>query len=132
MNKNSDRNLGNSLPFLRYLIVGGVNSLVTYGLFLVLLRLQVHYLLGTWLAAGLWVWWGFELQRIIVFRARQRASTFGKFLVGQGLFSLFSTVAVVVLVEILEIDPELAYLISLMLVSFLHYVASKKLVFQSS
>lgn len=104
--------------------------MATYCFFLIFLALEVHYVMSSWAAAALWVWWGFELQRIVVFRASLVASAFWRFLGVQVLSSIVSTGLIAVLVEIFGLAPQVSYLVSLIMVVVLQYLASQMLVFR--
>jgi putative flippase GtrA len=125
--------LERSHKFLRYLIIGGINAAVTYSLFLFLVYFfGIPYIAALWIAAGTWVWWGFELQRVVVFRVPSNRSSFGKFMFMQILVSSLSSVFITLLVELGGLVPMVAYAISMFLSVVGLYLASLTTVFNSS
>lgn len=111
--------------FSRFLAVGLLNAVVGFLLFLLFFSvLGLHYLLANVLVFISWVWFGFELQRRWAFRAKASSAAFGKHLLNQIAFTLLGSILLWVLVEGLNVRPELAYIFTLGIVTVGIYVSS--------
>lgn len=129
------RNLSREKPFelgtfTRFLAVGLLNAAAGFLIFLLFFSaLGFHYLLANVLVFISWVWFGFELQRRLVFRATASSAKFGRFVINQIVFTLVGTIVLWVLVEGYIIRPELAYVFTLTIVTIGIYVSSLLWVF---
>lgn len=117
--------------FTRFILVGLLNALATFLIFLILFNVaDFHYLLANVLAFGVWVWFGFELQRRWVFRSMGASGAFTKFLVNQIVFTGFGSLLLWLLVEHAQIYVEVAYVVSVGLIGTAIYLASHFWVFR--
>jgi putative flippase GtrA len=119
--------------FGRFLVVGLVNATAGFFLFLFFFSaLGLHYLLANVLAFVTWVWFGFQLQRRWTFRAKASSFAFGKYLVSQIFFLGLGSLLLWTLVEALALRAEVAYLLTLGLVTGLLYLSTLLWVFGRS
>lgn len=132
------RNLrGNGLfglgRFGRFLTVGLANAAAGYFLFLLFFSaLDFHYLVANMLAFLTWVWFGFDLQRRWTFRAKPSAVAFWKFLANQLAFLGLGSVLLGLFVEVLSLRAEIAYVMTLGIVTVGMYLSSLVLVFRGT
>jgi hypothetical protein len=77
-----------------------------------------------------WSWFGYELQRLLVFTTAPEKFGFLKFLGNQAVFFLVAATATFVLVEFYFIQPQIAYLLNLGLIGFGLYLSSLFFVFK--
>jgi putative flippase GtrA len=119
------------MRFVRFLIVGLVNAGAGYGIFLLLYSVfGLHYLVANILTFVIWSFPGFEIQRRWVFKSKQKLGAFLRFLSVQVFFLLFGTGLLYLGVELLRIDPELAYIAMVAVNTGLIYVSSRLIVFR--
>jgi putative flippase GtrA len=117
--------------FARFLAVGLFNAFAGFLLFILFFRiLGLHYLLANVLVFISWAWFGFELQRRWAFRVESSGVAFSRYLLNQIVFTLFGSVLLWILVEGLQSGPELAYLLTLGIVTLGIYVSSLLWVFR--
>ena len=91
--------------------------------------LNANYLLANLFAFLGWAWFGFEIQRVWVFKKKRSARTFVNYLINQFAFFGISTLLLLLSVETFGIRPELAYLLVTSLVAIGMYLASVFFVF---
>jgi putative flippase GtrA len=117
----------------RFLLVGGLNALATYGIFLAYLwGFGIYYLLANVLAFITWSWFGYELQRRFVFVSPGNSGVFVRYIANQVAFMAIGTGVLALLVGLAGIPPAIAYLVMLTIVTAGLYVTSKFLVFPHS
>ena len=90
----------------------------------------MHYLVGHVLAFVTWVWFGFELQRRWTFRVLTSREAFRKFLFNQVFFLGLGSLLLWTTVEVLNVCAELAYLMTLGVVTAAVYLSSFLWVFR--
>jgi putative flippase GtrA len=85
-----------SIPFLRFLVVGAVNTVVGYSIFAVCILLNFHYAIATALSVFMGTLFNFKVQSIVVFKNKNNWLIFRFFLVSviyyllnTGLLKLF-------------------------------------------
>lgn len=111
--------------FGRFLVVGAANAFAGFVLFLFFFTmLDFHYLVANVLVFVAWAWFGFELQRRWTFRVVATGVAFGKFLVNQVVSVGLGSMLLWTLVEVFTIRVELAYLLTLGLVTGVLYLSS--------
>lgn len=119
--------------FSRFLFAGFINAVAGFVLFLLFFKaLGVHYLLSNFLVFISWAWFGYELQRRWVFRARASAYSFLKYVANQVLFMLAGTAMLWLLVEFGAFRPEVAYVITIGGITLGVYLSSRLWVFRPS
>ena len=121
-----------SLPeFWRFLIAGLVNALAGFSLFLLFFGVfGWHYLVSNVLVFLSWAWFGYELQRRWVFTIPSSRQAFLKYAVNQTFFMASGTAVLWLLVEFAALRPEVAYVVTVGLITLGVYLASKFWVFQ--
>lgn len=121
---------------LRYLIIGGLTTLIDFVTFTLCYNaIGIHYLVSkaiAWVLAVVFAFWG---NRVVVFRSRTSggagvAKEAGGFLVMRVLTLLFTLAFMHVTVEWLHVDENIANLIVTIFVVVLNYVFSKLVVFR--
>lgn len=115
------------LPFIRYLIVGGINTLFGYGLFALFLYMGMHYSLAALTATILGVVFNFKTTGKLVFKSSDNRlivrffAVYGMVYVIQvGLLKGF---------ELLGLNLYIAGAILLLPLAVLSFLLNKKLVF---
>ena len=121
-----------SLQFLRFLIVGAINALAGFLLFLLYFWvIDFHYLVSNVLVCLTWVWFGFELQRYWAFRAVRTKMAFPRYFLNQIGFAGFGTGLLWFLVEFWGFREEFGYLAAVGLTTIGIYLTSRYWVFRS-
>lgn len=68
-----------AIPFLRFLVVGGINTVFGYSVFAILTLLKVHYAIALFLGNVLGILFNFNTTGRIVFHNRDNRRIFGFF-----------------------------------------------------
>jgi putative flippase GtrA len=114
---------------IKYLIVGGSNTVISLLLYYLLLKIGINYLVANALCFVVGVLLGYTLNTLIVFKG----SLYFKSLIKYStiyLFSLvFSSGALFILVHYFELNKMLAQILVTMIVTVLNYVLIKTIVF---
>lgn len=128
----SNLKLISRLPeFWRFLIAGLVNALAGFLLFLLFLWVfGWHYLISNVLVFFSWAWFGYELQRRWVFKIPSSRQAFLKYVVNQTVFVASGTAVLWSLVEFGRLHPEVAYVVTVGLITLGVYLSSKHWVFR--
>jgi putative flippase GtrA len=113
--------------FLRYLIIGGINTLFGYGIFALLLYLGLHYALASFLAICAGILFNFNTTGRIVFKNSNHRL----------LFQFLIVYSIIYLINVLLLKLMVMYAINLYLgsattvlpMAFLAYLLNKKFVF---
>ena len=113
--------------FLRYLIIGGINTLFGYGAFSFLLYLGLHYAFASFLATCAGVLFNFNTTGRIVFKNNNQRLLF-RFLMVSSLLYLIN-IALLKLMVIYTINLYLGSAATILPMAFLAYLLNKKLVF---
>ncbi len=117
--------------FPRFLVAGGVNALAGFLLFLLFFKVfDWHYLFANLLVFLSWAWFGFELQRRWAFKAEKSRGTFLKYLLNQVGFIALGTLMLWMLVEFAALRPEVAYVMTIGLITLGIYASSRLWVFR--
>jgi putative flippase GtrA len=110
--------------------VGLLNALAGLVLFLVFYRvIGVGYVLSGVLTFVTWSWFGYELQRKLGFKSEKSRGGFPKYLLTQLVFLVLSISLTVLLVEVLGLIPDIAYILALVSTTLGVFVVSKVFVF---
>lgn len=116
--------------FLRFVVVGAVNALMSFGLFSLFVEvMDIHYVVANVLVFVVWLWFGFELQRSLAFRSERNFSSFVKYLLNQALIFAISTVLLVLCIEVFGFRILYGYLLTLCLVTSVSFLLSRFWVF---
>jgi putative flippase GtrA len=114
-------------PFLRYLIVGAINTLFGYSAFALLLYVGLHYTLAWLIAAGAGILFNFNTTGRIVFKNSNHQLLI-KFLKVYLLLYLIN-VTLLKLMVIFAINLYLGSAVILLPMAFVAYQLNKRLVF---
>lgn len=115
--------------FLRYLIVGGINTLFGYGAFALLLYLGLHYALASFLATCAGILFNFNTTGRIVFNNSDHRLLF-QFLMVYAILYVINVLLLKVMV-IYTINLYLGSAATILPMAFLAYLLNKKFVFNS-
>jgi putative flippase GtrA len=122
-----------NVPFLRFLVVGGINTVFGYSVFALLIYLQLHYVLATLLAQICGVLFNFKTTGTIVFRSKDNRLLLRfalvyvfTYLVNIGLLKLFDMADVGSLVAQAIIVLPLAVVTFVLMKKFVFDIANKK------
>jgi len=118
-----------AVRFLRFLLVGGINTLFGYGVFAFFIFLGLHYALATILATICGVFFNFKTTGIIVFKNRDNRLIFRFF--GIYLFGYLLNVGALKLFDIAGIKILVAQAILVLPLSFISFLLMRKLVFKT-
>ncbi|MDX2470045.1 MAG: GtrA family protein [SAR324 cluster bacterium] len=117
------------IRFIRFLIVGGINTLFGYGVFAILILFGLHYVLASALSTIAGVLFNFQTIRKLVFQSHDNGLIFRfillycfLYLVQLGLLRGF---------ELIEVKPIIAGMIFLAPMALLSYILNKKFVFHN-
>ena len=118
--------------YFRFLLAGSLNTLAGLGLFSLLHRgLGIVDVTSYLLAFLIWALPGFELQRRFVFRAQfDRLATI-RYLSTQLVSLVLGGVFLFILMRVVGLIPEFAYLLSVVLLTGVIFLLSRRWVFQS-
>lgn len=128
----SHSNSGQDLTrFSRFVVAGLVNTVASFLLFLVFhTGFGWNYILSNILVFMSWLWFGFEVQRRFAFRAKRSRDSFVKFGLNQLVFVGLGTLILWILVEFGTLDPRVAYVLTISLVTAGVYFSSLLWVFR--
>ena len=114
----------------KFVFVGGLNIGAGYAVFAIFHNLlNLHYLIAYSLAVVLWTGAGYEIQRRWVFRAPKSGSAFAKYLVPQVFFWVVGLLGLSLGVELMGLNPQIAYFLNLIVLSVGLYLYSRLVVF---
>ena len=119
------------LKILRFAAVGFLNAATGYLIFLLLMWVfQPHYLLAYIAAFGIWSWFGFSLQRLLVFLAAPRRLMYRKYLFSHLIFLPFNSVLLWLAVDVSGIPAYGSYPIVIGITAAARYLTSRYIVFK--
>lgn len=113
--------------FLRYLIVGGLNTLFGYGAFAGLLYLGLHYALASFIATCAGILFNFNTTGRLVFK-NNNSKLLLKFLLVYTLL-YFINVSLLKMMVLFSINLYIGSAVTLLPMAWLAYLLNKKLVF---
>lgn len=117
----------------RFLIAGLVNTLAGFLLFLLFFNtFGWHYLLSSISVFLCWAWFGFQLQKKWTFRVKPSRGSFSRYLVHRIAFFAFGTSLLWAVVEFGSLRPEVAYGLTLGVITIGMYLSSRLWVFYES
>lgn len=116
-----------ALKFVRFILVGGLNTLFGYGLYALLIFIGLHYSLASLLGTILGVLFNFKTTGVIVFKSRDNKLIF-KFFAVYGVIYLINLLGLYIF-DLLVLDAYLAGAMLLLPMAVLAYWLNKKLVF---
>lgn len=119
-----------SIRFVRFLFVGGLNTLFSYVIYAILILLNVHYTLATLISTILGIIFNFFSTGSIVFRNRKLSLMLRFFLVYG--FTYLVNILLLSFFETKQVDMLIAGAIVTLPVALLSYFLNAKLVFRES
>lgn len=119
-----------SIRFVRFLFVGGLNTLFSYVIYAILILLNVHYTLATLISTILGIIFNFFTTGSIVFRNRKLSLMLRFFLVYG--FTYLVNILLLSFFETKQVDMLIAGAIVTLPVALLSYFLNAKLVFRES
>lgn len=125
--KSSATKIAKLRVFLKYLIVGGINTLFGYGAFALLIYLEVHYALASFLATCAGVLFNFNTTGRIVFKNSNHRLLF-RFLAVYGVLYVINVLFLKLIVT-LAINLYLGSAALVLPMAGLAYLLNKKFVF---
>ncbi len=118
--------------FVGFVIAGGVATVVNYGLFLVLFRLNVNFLLAASIGYLSGIVLSFTLNRVIVYGSRQNiAIEFVRYFLAY-LIALAAQLGALGLLVAAGLAPELANAVAIVSVVILNFFVVRRFVFASN
>jgi putative flippase GtrA len=118
-----------SIRFFRYLVIGGINTVLQYAVFAILILVGGHYILATLLAYTVSILFSFKAQGSITFKNNNNwlffrflGSSVLIYLVNIGLLKIFGT---------FNINSLIAQAILTLPLAFASFVLMRKFVFKS-
>ena len=118
---------------IRFLIVGGLNTVVGYGLYALFLSIGINYLLANTLSTILGVIHSYLWNRFYTFRSHEKASReIVKFASVYGVSYVIGMMTLALFKSVLNIDPYIAGLLNLVITTLISYVGHNKFSFKNS
>jgi putative flippase GtrA len=115
-----------SKQFIKFAVVGTLNTLISYGVYYLLLFLGIHYLISVLLSFAAGVSFGFTFNKIWVFRSAQSSGKeLPKYLAVYLSGLLINLLMLPVFVEIFHIDPKIAQLFFLLFLPIYSFIGLK-------
>jgi len=118
-----------SIPFLRFLVVGGINTAFGYSVFALFILIGLHYVLAALLATICGILFNFKTTGTLVFKNRNNRLIFRFF--GVYLITYFSVVGLLKLFDMAGVTPLVAMAIILLPMGIAAFLLMKKLVFKT-
>lgn len=115
--------------FVKFLFVGGLNTLFGYGVFAVCIFLGVHYSLSTLIATAIGILFNFKTTGCIVFKNSNNKLLF-KFLAVYGLVYLLTVTILKIMYSLGSSNMYINYAILLLPNALLSFFMMKKFVFK--
>lgn len=115
----------------RYAAVGVLNAVMGFGIFLITINfLLLDPVLGFALTVLVWTGFGYELQRILVFKAKPSKVAVLKFFAAQFIVWAAGTAGMFVGLHVLHFTPELSYLANIIVWTTASFLYSRFSVFR--
>jgi putative flippase GtrA len=118
-----------SIPFFRFLVVGGVNTIFGYGVFSLLILLGLHYVIAALLATICGILFNFKTTGTLVFKNRDSRLIFRFF--GVYLITYFLIVGLLKLLDMAGVTPLVAGAIIVLPMGVVSFLLMKNLVFKT-
>lgn len=118
-----------SIQFLRFLVVGGINTVFGYAVFAVLILLQLHYVIAALLATICGILFNFKTTGTIVFTNKDNRLLFRFF--GVYLITYLLNIGLLKVFDLYGVSNLIAGAIIVLPVSLLGFLLQKKYVFKS-
>ena len=119
-------------PLVRYLFVGGLNTVISILLYNILLFFKMNYLLATAITNVFGVIEGFLLNSYIVFGQKPKFSTLFKYSTIYAISFVLNLIIMNILVGFMGVSKYLALYPAIVLVTIINYFLIKKFLFKSN
>jgi putative flippase GtrA len=116
-----------AIPFLRFLVVGGVNTVFGYGVFALLILLGLHYVIAALLATICGVLFNFKTTGTIVFRNKDNRLIFRFF--GVYLITYLLNIGLLKIFDMYGVGSLIAQAIIVLPLAFVSFLLMRKFVF---
>ena len=117
---------------IRFLFVGGLNTLVGYGLYAIFLMLNVNYLIANTLSTVLGVLHSYLWNRFFTFKSKEKASKeIVKFVSVYIISYLLGTATLFCFTSFLQLSPYIAGFINLFITTLISFFGHKYFSFSS-
>lgn len=114
------------IELIRFLFIGGINTLLTYLLFLLFYSFGLHYALALTYVSIITITHAYLWQRYWVFKSSNKIpKELAKFISVYGASFIFNLLFLSLLVETLKIDPRVGEIIALGIAAVLTFSAQK-------
>jgi putative flippase GtrA len=118
-----------SIPFLRFLVVGGINTVFGYSVFALFILLGLHYVLAALLGQICGILFNFKTTGTLVFKNRDNRLIFRFF--GVYLITYFLTIGLLKLFDMAGVTPLVAGAIIVLPMGLVSFLLMRKLVFKA-
>ena len=118
-----------AIPFLRFLVVGGINTVFGYGVFALFILLGLHYVLAVLLGQICGILFNFKTTGTIVFKNRNNRLILRFF--GVYVITYFSIVGLLKLFDMAGVTPLVAGAIIVLPMGVVSFLLMRKLVFKT-
>ena len=118
-----------AIPFLRFLVVGGINTVFGYSIFALFILIGLHYVLAALLGTICGILFNFKTTGTLVFKNRDNRLIFRFF----GVYSItyFLTIGLLKLFNMAGVTPLVAGAIIVLPMGVVSFLLMKKLVFKT-
>ena len=118
-----------AIPFLRFLVVGGINTVFGYSVFALFILMGLHYVLAALLAQICGILFNFKTTGTIVFKNKDNRLIFRFFAVY--LFTYLLNIGLLKLFDMADIGPLIAGAIIVLPMAFVSFLLMRKFVFST-
>lgn len=118
------------LRFLKYCVVGIINTGAGYGFFCAYIYLGLHYSIAGFMSLVTGIFFNYFVTRRFVFDHPTHKHTFFYYIISYGLLYLFSLSVAWFFIDVLDLSPYLAGLISLPINALFSYLLLRFIVFR--
>lgn len=116
--------------FLRYLFFGGLNTALTFSLYILLLKTGLNYLFASTICYAVGIIEGFLFNAWFVFHHKPRFSGLTKYGLVYAVAYLINLGLLFGLVHFMELDKIVAQLVTIIVVTILNFKLVQQLVFK--
>lgn len=118
-----------SIPFLRFLVVGGINTVFGYGVFALLILLSLHYVIAALLATICGILFNFKTTGTLVFKNRDNRLIFKFF--GVYLITYLLMISLLKVFDLYGVGSLVAGAIIVLPLAVVSFLLMRKFVFKT-
>jgi putative flippase GtrA len=118
-----------SIPFLRFLVVGGINTVFGYSVFALFILIGLHYALAALLATICGILFNFKTTGTLIFKNKDNRLIFRFF--GVYLITYLSTIGLLKIFNMFGVSNLMAGAIIVLPMGIVSFLLMKKLVFKT-